>query len=132
MDRVTRTKGESWWAEETLTEDDLSRALIMGRIRGPVDVLLSHDAPSCVPLSLPPPAAFWDVADLARSDGHRERVQSVVRALKPSLVLHGHYHIRQQWSGLHADGTDITVVSLDMNQTKGNFVVLDLESGLVS
>src|SRR4051794_7894659 len=50
FDQWMRTPGESWWPEETVTDDEAATAVA----GGPVDVLVSHDCPAGL---FPPPAA---------------------------------------------------------------------------
>jgi Icc-related predicted phosphoesterase len=79
-----------WWAEETLTDEDVERAHTAGR----ADVLLCHDAPSSSNLKV----HVTDVRDGYKEDpdtwDNRARVQRVLESARPKLVLHGHYHTR--------------------------------------
>lgn len=98
VDRQLRTEGYSWWPEEELTPGEAAR--IAGG--GPADVVVSHDRPEAAAVALGDlPGQWWDRAprawardDLARSDAHSARVQSVVDAVEPRHVWHGHLHRR--------------------------------------
>ena len=107
VDRPMRKPGVSWWPEERLTAADVSHA-ISG---GPVDVIVAHDAPDGYEIpGLPggfPPAELYQ-ADLhrqpriglpqqglvARAHLHRQLVGEVVDATAPTVLFHGHYHVR--------------------------------------
>ncbi len=123
VDRSLRTEGIDVFKEEELSLDDLAQAVY----DGPCDVLIAHDCPSMVPLSLVRPApAAWLPSDLARADEHRERLNEIVEGyLKPELIVHGHYHLRQNWSGQYDNGKNVRVISLDMDGLNGNIVACD-------
>lgn len=85
MDWRSRRPGISWWPEEVTTASDVET---LGHDR--LEVLVTHEAPAGVPLegaSLPP-------ADQARTDEVRTLVADAVKATRPDLVLHGHWHRR--------------------------------------
>jgi hypothetical protein len=79
IDRDLRVPGVSWWPEERLTEREVCEALGYG----PVDILFTHDAPTCIPMRLVP-----DVLSMV----NRTAMSQVGRALRPALWFHGHYH----------------------------------------
>lgn len=98
VDRALRTPGVSWWPGETLTDAEAAGAAA----GGPVDVLLCHDRPAMVALargqapgswhrSAPP---VWRRRDLDAADRHAALLQTVVDALRPSRLFHGHLHER--------------------------------------
>lgn len=118
VDAAVRTKGRSWWPEETLTGEQLNHATRPGK----VDVMLTHDAPSAVKMTFGQPPSFWDVMDLARSDAHRDQLQDVVDKIQPKALIHGHYHqvVRQV---VEPYGTD--VIGLDLDGTDGNYTLFD-------
>ncbi len=89
VDRALRIPGVDWWPEEELTDSQASRIAEAG----PADVMVCHDVPAGVPVSLPPWRREWDLVDLARSDAHRARLQRVVDVVQPKLILHGHLHM---------------------------------------
>lgn len=105
VDRQLRTEAYSWWPGEELTVAEAER--IAGE--GTADVVVCHDRPSAAAVALgDEPGVWWDRAplawardDLARSDAHAARVQSVIDAVQPRHVWHGHLHRR----------TDVTVDS---------------------
>lgn len=128
VDRALRTEGFDVFAAEELTDEQLFTAAY----EGACEVMVTHDAPSLVPLLLPPPSPLWAPRDLARADVHRERLSGLVETISPSLLIHGHYHVRQNWSGKTETGSDLRVVSLDMDGTPGNIVVVDTKTLEVS
>lgn len=88
LDRSTRTPGVDWFPEERLDDQHIASAISAG----PVDILLSHDAPAgwTIPgLSLPQTA--W-VKELPAAYEHRLRLEEVFNTTTPSTVFHGHYH----------------------------------------
>jgi hypothetical protein len=103
IDRHHRLPGHSWWEQELLTREQVERAMD----RGPVDVLLTHDAPEGVC-----PIVTSDYKGDEISRGNRKAVSAVVEAVTPRLVTHGHYHHRYsakipggpQVEGLGRDG----------------------------
>lgn len=108
VDRRARTPGFDWWEGETLSPGDVHRAIA----GGPVDVMITHDAPAGHPIpGLAPPGTF-PRGEILRSDQHRQLLAEVVAAVKPKHLWHGHYHSRYtaagvggvQVHGLDADG----------------------------
>jgi predicted phosphodiesterase len=127
VDRGWRVLGSSWWAGETISDDDVARCVAGGR----ADVLLSHDAPSgfVIPTidDRGTPAPFPPFA-LAESGRHRQQLRRVVDAVRPSVVLHGHYH--------HAYAADVDlgygqvrVIGLDCDESTmaSNVRVVDFD-----
>lgn len=89
IDKDNRKPGKSWWPEENLTELQVERAL--EHASTPTDVLVTHDAPF-----LPPGISGWPVRpagfdELAQAT--RDSIKRVQAALKPRLLVHGHYHV---------------------------------------
>jgi hypothetical protein len=124
LDQADRTSGIAWFPEEEITEAQGRRIME----DGPADVMLTHDAPARVPLRLDPTGDGWDRDALARSASHRERLQTVVDAVKPSYLIHGHYHLEHLSVTGMAYGP-LTAVGLDKNNARsGNFRVLDVRA----
>lgn len=114
VDRRLRTPGVDWFKEESIDLDDL--ALLESA--GPVDVLLTHDVPAAapvqgIPLEYMPKAWLGELTDAL---AHRILVQQGVDAVRPSVLLHGHFHtswhhrLERPWGvcdvhGLDRDGT---------------------------
>lgn len=85
IDKDYRVEGRSWWRQELLTGAQVYRA--MGG--GPVDVLLTHDAPDGV---VPIVDRHYKGDEISRSN--RLAVSAVMEAVHPRLLVHGHYHHR--------------------------------------
>jgi predicted phosphodiesterase len=113
IDKQRRTQGESWWPQEQITKTEAKHA-IKG---GPCDVMLTHDAPLDVPLVglMPHPP----------SQENRLLLQSVLNAVSPRILLHGHLHHAYRYK-LAQPST--LVVGLNCDGTDGNCVVADLHS----
>ena len=80
----------SWWPQETITAADVDRCLD----GGPLDVLLTHDAPTASPVAAVM-AERGAATPIARTpEANRRAVEQVRRATTPGVVAHGHYHLR--------------------------------------
>jgi hypothetical protein len=120
VDRLYRHVGESWWPEETIT-DEQARKVIAD---GPADVLISHDCPAGVTIpgiddrDTPPP---FPATEIARSDEHRQLLRSVAEVVQPAAVWHGHYHRQYAttadlgYGPVQVDGLDCDGTALDKN-----------------
>lgn len=87
VDQWRRAEGISWWADETPSYGQVSRALSAGR----ADVVIAHEAPSCA--EVPGEHAEWKSKHKA-SGYTRAAVQSVLEVARPHVVFHGHHHVR--------------------------------------
>ena len=121
IDRDSRLPGHSWWPQETITDDDV-RECIRG---GSVDVLIAHDAPVNLHIKSdwgkPPEDILLDL------EASRGRLQQVVDACQPKLVVHGHWHFGQRSQVQRANGGSYEVVSLAADgQVGGHCALLDL------
>lgn len=89
-----RTTGQKiWWPQETLNPNEIREA----RALGLVDVLFTHDAPTSFPEG-------WLKQDL-ESTMNRQVITDIGRALRPKLLVHGHYHCSVTYPFRHEDGT---------------------------
>lgn len=83
VDQRHRTEGRDWWANEEPTGEEAEQ-LVAG---GPVDLLITHDAPSGVPLKgefeLPPEIT-------ARANRTRLLLRQVVGSLSVPYLICGH------------------------------------------
>jgi len=124
LDRVARTEGRNWWPGEEIS-DDQEKHIIAG---GPVDVMVSHDRPSSVIHTFPDRPAWWDQADVDRSERHEERLQRIADALQPAHLMHGHLHrayartVRMSHGDVHVTGFDCD------GSERGNWAVLNVET----
>lgn len=134
IDADVRVPMIEWWPGEEPTEADAAR---LGDT--PLDVLVCHD----VPLGGEPTMndnlrgyAAW------RAVATRQILRDVVRRLRPSLVLHGHWHVRHHKTLVWLDpvaseeagyaiwaGTTIEGLAADIQADTGSWGVLCLEDG---
>lgn len=118
VDQGHRTEGKDWWRNEEPTPEEAQR-LIAG---GPVDVLITHDAPAGVPLKgdfeLPPEIS-------RRAEQTRILLREVVDALAPAHVFCGHWHQRRIHELTHQDGRVSRVDVLNKEHSReGNAVLV--------
>jgi hypothetical protein len=123
LDKAGRAEGIDWWPAEEITSGQ-EAALVAG---GHAEVMVCHDCPSCVDHSFPRPPSWWAPADLARNDAHRERLQRIVDAVRPSHLMHGHLHRAYQRTCDFGYGP-VQVTGLASDGSLRNFAVLDVES----
>lgn len=119
VDRFLRRAGVNWWPQEVVTQSDVDR---LGD--GPLDVLVTHAAPTTTALTyrrLPLPESI--IADARRV---RDLLDQAVERTSPSLVVHGHYHAR-----LTAVMGSRTVEGLahDKSSPQEALALLDLSAG---
>lgn len=116
VDRALRTPGHSWWPGEVLTPGEAQA--IAGA--GPADIMLTHDRPAMAALALGQTPGSWHESapqtwarkDLVAADEHSALLQTIVNAVRPSRLFHGHLHQRYDvvidpapWSGVcHVTG----------------------------
>ena len=87
IDRASRVKGESWWPEEVITKADLDLAL---SVKGPIHVLVTHDAPDFPPGFRPKGSPGYQRAQLRSM----KCVDKLILHHCPQLHVHGHWHTR--------------------------------------
>jgi len=121
IDKMWREPGVTWWETERIT--DAQRDLLGAE---PLDVLLTHDAPQGV---------GWPEVDVGgpkvdpASRANREQVERARRATRPSVLLHGHYHLRYRTT-MSDPGTRVEGLAADIQADGGSWGVLELP-GLV-
>ena len=125
VDRPRRTEGVSWWARETMSTNDMFKATINGR---GTHVMLTHDCPAGVTIPNLRKGS-WAPTELALAHRHRERMYEVVRAVKPNVLFHGHYHSRYTGFCDVGAGDPVKVVGLDCDDRTmaANMVFAELE-----
>lgn len=144
IDVASRVPGQSWWAEEAITDADVLAVEATAYADG-VDVLLTHDAPT---VSTPAVSALvrdnpmgWPEPALLYAAHSRRQVARIVAATRPRLHIHGHYHVADTGvvtlgEVLAGDGVEppaglspdarCRVVALDQEGRAGNLALLDL------
>lgn len=118
VDKARRREGKDWWANEEPTAEEAQK-LIAG---GPVDVLITHDAPAGVPVK----GDFKLTPDLIeRAEQTRVLLREVVDELAPPHVFCSHWHQRRIHQITHPDGrvTRVDVLSME-NSREGNGVLV--------
>ena len=127
IDFQHRTKGKSWWPEEspTMAHVDQLDAHVNGR---PIDVLATHDAPSDAvrALNLYPPEtqADWSTAAITYASESADVVEAARRRLRPRIQACGHHHVRKTCV---LDDTTIELLADDSNRSiRGNRLDLNL------
>lgn len=118
VDYRHRTVGKDWWRTEEPTPQE-AVALVAG---GPLDILISHDAPSGVPLN----GDFQLDAELtAKAERTRILLRDVVDSITVPHVFCGHWHQRKTHELKHKNGTITRVDVLDKeNSRHGNGVLV--------
>ena len=126
VDRPWREPGTSWWPQETLTTEDIERAVAGGQ----ADVLLTHDCPAGVPVPrLDESAHLWPAEELIAAEGHRARLRTVVDGVRPRMLWHGHYHRRYSALADFGYGTvDVQGLDCDATSIEDNVVLVPLEA----
>lgn len=112
VDKYHRVENVSWWSTETVTQANYEKSIEGGK----VDVWLSHDCPGFIPIPgiIPGDNNGWP-ADLIRlAENHRHLLYQIYDLINPSLIVHGHYHIRYSTRfrdtaviGLDCDGSSL-------------------------
>jgi len=118
VDYKYRTEGKDWWLNEEPTSDE-ALALITD---GPLDILITHDAPAGVPLE----GDFQLDAELTeKANKTRNLLREVVEALAVPHVFCGHWHQRRIHELSLSNGMVTRVDVLNMeNSRHGNGVLV--------
>lgn len=119
VDWQWRTEGESvWWGLETPKQEEADR---LGS--EPVDVLLTHDVPTGVPV-----ASQFQVDPVTEREAGvtRHLLKDVVDRLHPKLVFSGHWH--QRVSHVLSKKPPVRAEVLHMDGNPFNAVILELAS----
>jgi Calcineurin-like phosphoesterase len=123
LDKSRRVEGESWWPEEEITLLDGAKAALDGH----ADVMVTHDCPSGVFHTFPPPPAFFWESDIARSEAHRGLLQNIVNEIEPTYLMHGHLHMAYQRTVDFGYG-EVEVTGLNMDGMPLNYIKLNVET----
>jgi len=125
IDREYRQEYISWWADEQLSLKDawtISES-------GPVDVLLTHDAPTTMPMR----EGF--INDDHASESHRELMTMVGSELAPRFWAHGHYHRNVEYKFGDCDVLSLSCNPAGAAEWGGDFrnaAVIDFSDGEIS
>jgi hypothetical protein len=119
---------QRWWTDEELTDSEIDKALADST---PLDILFTHDKPRG---SNP----GWNRKDLPECAPNQDKIQKVVMALNPKLLVHGHLHYRYSDYIHNGDPDGYTrVEGLDCNldaqplapDPERSFLFVDLRGG---
>ena len=116
IDRDWRVLGDSYWLTEEITEEDVETASAGGK----VDVMFSHDAPLSVS-PLPPGARIFP-----ETEPSRKRLERIVEATRPDILVHGHFHRRYNEQFVHRDGFVTNVEGLAADGDPGTVILLEV------
>lgn len=121
-----RQEGRDWWPEDEQPTVEQAERLIAG---GPVDLLVTHDAPTGVDVV---PKFDLPAEIRERADRTRHLLAKVVRELQPPLLVCGHWHQRVT-STIHHPGGNISrvdVLSSEHDRGGNGIILRPGESGL--
>lgn len=113
LDRPARTPHVTWWPGEEISWADAQRTIDGGE----ADVMLTHDCPQGVTIPGLPAAASWSAVELHRAQAHRHLLRQVVDEVRPTHLLHGHFHVRHDAELVLDDGLSVAVTGLDRDGT---------------
>jgi predicted phosphodiesterase len=90
VDKPSRTMGQDWFPEESLSDDDVA----YGKAVGKVDVMVTHDVSSVAPilekLLLMKGRSYKLIPE---ADANRRALEEIRLAVRPDVMVHGHYHV---------------------------------------
>jgi hypothetical protein len=104
IDWQHRTEGRSIWTkEEVISDDEFMHAL---RVEGPIDVLVTHDAATFPPGYGPK----GDPEFRAKAQRSMWMIHELIREHRPTLHVHGHWHVRRSTTWCDDDPVRVTRV----------------------
>ena len=118
VDYQHRTEGKDWWRNEEPTPEEAA-ALIAG---GPLDILITHDAPAGVTLK-----GDFQLSDelSTKADKTRTLLKEVVDSIPVPHLFCGHWHQRRTHELSHPDGTTTRIEVLDKEKSRyGNGILV--------
>lgn len=131
VDYEDRIEGIDWWPAEAITDEDVERVLAGGS----AEVMLTHDAPdgstNAVGRIVDTNPLRWSAGALAYAAEGRSRLTQAVQGVQPSLLVHGHYHLKADQTVAHGDSWSCRYVSLANEHRSGNLAVIDPTGGEV-
>lgn len=124
VDRPWRVPGVEWWPDETITWQQVDKAID----DGPADVMICHDVPAGIdiPWIAGNPQGFSQ-SEIYAAETHRNALRKVVNEVQPKHLYAGHYHGRLT-AQLDGYGYETTVDILDMDRDpiENNTIIVDL------
>lgn len=132
IDKAHRRTGSSWWMQEALTKEDVERGInnAQNGSQELADVLICHDAPSYVDVPLHGGLNDY-VSKVKALDAetaiNRSLLTTLVEAVRPKQIYHGHYHIRHE-NPYYRPGLSIPCLGLNCDGSmKESWTVFDTE-----
>ena len=128
VDKGDRVPGESWWKQEEITLHDVDNLEnnVMGK---KVDVFVTHDVPASVNFPVTPDD-HWPSNTLKETHNQRVVLDLALGIVKPSLLVHGHWHTRYSMPA-QLDGHTFQVGGYGQEDSSGigllNIDTLDLD-----
>jgi len=128
VDFDLRREGRDWWPEEAITEEHVARAAEQGA----ADIMLTHDAPGApyqvdsVRRICTAPDNPWSARALSYAAEGSALLTTAFLAVRPRMLLHGHYHCRGSRTVALPDGGACRIVALDQSRQTSNVVLLNL------
>lgn len=118
IDRDWRKLGDSYWLTEEITPEEADLACEGGQ----VDVMFTHDAPMSVsPYGSAPRMMFPE------TEANRRKIERVVETVRPSLLVHGHWHHRYSDTFTHRDGFETKIEGLSADGRPGTTLRLEIK-----
>lgn len=118
VDKSRRVRFVSWWPQEKISHADVQQAIKNGP-PGTIDVLFSHDCPETEYISQQLDAYGYKVD--ADSFDNRDKLTSVVDAVQPKDLYHGHYHWRYDTEYTSPSGAITAVHGVGANIKEGGW-----------
>lgn len=124
-DKSMRTEGHDWWPEEEITS---AQSVALARIYGNqnISVMLTHDRPINAFIQLDPWPKEWDLPDKVRSEVHQAKLQYIVDAVQPELLIHGHYHMAK-FNEVTEEDYVYTCIALHRDGNIDNAILVDTQ-----
>jgi predicted phosphodiesterase len=127
IDEHYRTPHHSWWEQELITYQDVAYAMDQSDRYGPIDVMITHDAPSSEYLENWLSSFGYKVDP--KSGQNRNLVSVVTNHARPQHLYHGHYHERYDTHYDTPDGwrVDVHGVAANLQPARSghNYVLVD-------
>lgn len=114
-----------WWPQETITDDEVQTAI--GNMvewanefnpYPEIDVMFAHDAPTSVSM----PHSGYPAAD-----DNRARLQQVYEVAQPQLIVHGHYHMFQQFNDMRHNCLAVCLAHDAAKKGQGQYMFIDTD-----
>lgn len=119
IDRGRRKLGKTWFLEEMITDEDVSKAV-------PADIVVAHDSPINVLSAFNRSFVVDDDSEFCRAQMRR-----VINIAKPELLFHGHYHFYSDLDKLRDEGYT-RCVGLGTDGSWDSMLLLTIKDGSCS